>query len=289
MEIIITNDCPSSNDGNGEMGCRENCRNQDFTGDKELIVASFGTSFFETRIRTICAIEDRMEQEFPDFSIRRAFTSEMIIRKLKKSYNINIDNLEEALLRGLRNGVKEIVVQPTLLMDGIEYHKVNEIVDRFRSSFETVSVGAPLLNTRDDLFDLTKCLTDRLAQFDDGKTAVCLMGHGTEAQSNEVYAEFEQVLHEMGHKNYCIGTVEAKPNVYDLLNKIRGLDVNRVVLMPLMIVAGDHATNDMAGSDESSWKSIFEKAGYSVACVMEGLGEFQDVQNIFVRHVRALI
>ena len=258
-------------------------RNQDGIGEKELLVVSFGTSFNDNRRETIGAIEGALEEAFPDWSVRRAFTSQIIIDHVKSRDGEVIDNVTEALERAVANGVKELVVQPTHLMDGFEYHDLVDEIAQYSDAFERVAVGAPLLTTDDDFDAVADAIFTATAQYDDGETAICFMGHGTEAASNAVYEKMQGVL---GVGNYYIGTVEAEPTVEDVLAAVRQGSYKRVVLRPLMVVAGDHANNDMAGDDEDSWKSVFEAAGYEVECVLEGLGSLESIQQLYVAHAR---
>ena len=261
-------------------------RNQDGIGDKELLVVSFGTSYNNSRRETIGAIEDALAEAFPDWSVRRAFTSQIIIDHVKNRDGEVIDNVTEALERAAANGVKRLVVQPTHLMDGYEYNDLAEELARYADAFECVELGAPLLSTDEDFHAVAAAVADAMADYDDGETAIVLMGHGTEAESNRVYEQMQGILDAKGLDNYFIGTVEAEPTVEDVLAAVKSGDYRRVVLRPLMVVAGDHANNDMAGDDEDSWKSVFEAAGYEVECVLEGLGSVEAIQQLYVKHAK---
>lgn len=267
----------------------DNVRNQDEIGENELMVVSFGTSFNDNRRLTIGAIEAAMEEAFPDFSVRRGFTSQIIIDHVKSRDNIAIDNVGEALERASKNGVKNLVIQPTHLMNGLEYNDVvNEAAD-YSDAFTQIAIGEPLLTSDDDFKAVIKAITEDTAQYDDGETAICFMGHGTEAESNLVYSRMQDMLTEAGYENYYIGTVEAAPTLEDVLAAVQKGSYKKVVLQPLMIVAGDHANNDMAGGEEDSWKSVFEKAGYEVTCNLRGLGEMEAIHQLFVAHAQAAI
>ena len=265
----------------------DNPRNQDGIGEKELMVVSFGTSFNDNRRLTVGAIEEAMEKAFPDYSVRRGFTSQIIIDHVKSRDGEIIDNVGEALDRAVANGVKTLVVQPTHLMDGFEYNDLVNELAQYADAFESVSIGSPLLTSDEDFQVVAETIVEATASYDDGKTAICFMGHGTEADSNAVYAKMQQVLTDGGHEHYYVGTVEASPTVEDVLALVQAGEYQRVVLRPLMIVAGDHANNDMAGDEEDSWKSIFEAAGYEVVCQVNGLGELESIQNLLVDHARA--
>ena len=262
-------------------------RNQDGIGEQELLVVSFGTSFNDSRRLTIGAIEGSLAESFPDWSVRRGFTSQIIIDHVLSRDGVAIDNVTEALNRAADNGVKTLVVQPTHLMDGFEYNDLVDELAGFADAFEAIAVGEPLLSSEEDFAAVAEAIAQATAEYDDGETAICFMGHGTEAESNGVYAKMQQVLSEAGYDNYFIGTVEAEPSVEDLLAAVQAGDYKRVVLRPLMIVAGDHANNDMAGDEEDSWKSVFESAGYEVECVLSGLGELEAIRDLFVQHAQA--
>lgn len=267
----------------------DNVRNQDEIGEKELLVASFGTSFNDNRRLTIGAIENAMEKAFPDYSVRRGFTAQIIIDHVERRDGIHIDNMDEALERAINNGVKTLVVQPTHLMNGLEYEELTGQLAEYADSFEQIAVGEPLLTSDDDFNRVMKAIVEATAEYDDGETAICFMGHGTEAASNEVYGKMQDLLKANGYDNYYVGTVEAEPSLEDVLTAVQAGDYKKVVLEPLMIVAGDHANNDMAGDEEDSWKTEFENAGYEVTCILRGLGELPEIQQILVEHAQKAI
>ena len=258
--------------------------NADEIGEKELLVVSFGTSFNDSRRMTIGGIERALQKAFPDWSVRRAFTSQIIIDHVKNRDGEVIDNVAEALDRAVENGVKTLVVQPTHLMHGYEYTDLVEELAGYADAFESITVGEPLVNSEEDFALTAAVLADVTADYDDGKTAIVYMGHGTEAASNEIYGKMQQLMTAAGYENYFIGTVEAEPSVDDVLTLVQAGSYERVVLRPMMIVAGDHANNDMAGDEEDSWKSVFETAGYDVECVLQGLGQSRVIQQMFVQH-----
>lgn len=267
----------------------DNVRNQDEIGEKELLVASFGTSFNDNRRLTIGAIENAMEKAFPDYSVRRGFTAQIIIDHVERRDGIHIDNMDEALERAINNGVKTLVVQPTHLMNGLEYEELTGQLAEYADSFEQIAVGEPLLTSDDDFNRVMKAIVEATAEYDDGETAICFMGHGTEAASNEVYGKMQDLLKANGYDNYYVGTVEAEPSLEDVLTAVQAGDYKKVVLEPLMIVAGDHANNDMAGDEEGSWKTEFKNAGYEVTCILRGLGELPEIQQILVEHAQKAI
>ena len=263
--------------------------NQDEIGENEILVVSFGTSFNDSRRLTIGAIENAIREAFPDWSVRRAFTSQIIIDHVNKRDGVKIDNVKEALDRAVDNGVKNLVVQPTHLMAGLEYHDLEEEVMSYADAFESITMGENLLAEDGDFEEVAKIITARTAEYDDGETAICFMGHGTEAESNAVYAKMQEVLTADGFENYFVGTVEATPSLEDVMAAVGEGEYKRVVLMPLMVVAGDHANNDMAGDEEDSWKSQFEAKGYSVECVLEGLGQNEEIQQLYVEHLQKFV
>ena len=261
-------------------------RNEDQIGDQELLVVSFGTSYNDSRRLTIGGIESRLEKDYPEWSVRRGFTSQIIIDHVLRRDGEKIDNVTEALDRAIDNGVKTLLVQPTHLMHGFEFTDLVEELAEYADAFDKIIVGEPLLSSEEDFSAVADIITEATKEYDDGKTAICFMGHGTEAESNEIYARMQKVLEDKGFENYFVGTVEAEPSVEDVLEAVQEGGYERVVLRPLMIVAGDHANNDMAGDEEDSWKSVFEAAGFEVVCVVEGLGQLEGVQEIFSRHVQ---
>lgn len=263
-------------------------RNQDNIGENELLVLSFGTSFNDSRRLTIGAIENSLESAFPDYSVRRGFSANIVIDHINRRDNILIDDIDAALKRAVDNGVKNLVIQPTHLMNGIEY---NEIVDKtaaYSDAFEKVVFGAPLLTSDEDFERVEKAIVDWTSEYDDGNTAICFMGHGTEADSNYVYEKMQKLLKDNGHTNYFIGTVESSPTLDDVMNAVKSGGYKKVILEPLMVVAGDHANNDMAG-DEDSWKTAFEDEGFEVECLLRGLGENEAIRQIYVDHAQVAI
>lgn len=273
----------------------DNTRNEDGIGEKELLVVSFGTSFNDSRRMTIGGIEAALEKNFSDYSVRRGFTSQIIIDHVKKRDNVAIDNVKEALDRAVDNGVKTLVIQPTHLMNGLEYNDVVDEVAAYADQFDKVVIGQPLLTSDADYDAVVKAITDATKDYDDGRTAICFMGHGTEAESNAVYAKMQDKLTAGGFNNYYVGTVEAEPTLDDVVAMVKEGGYEKVVLSPLMIVAGDHANNDMAGDEDDTWKKTFEKEGFEVEIVMNdegnirGLGELEAIQNIFVQHAQEAI
>ena len=268
---------------------KDNPRNQDNIGENELLVLSFGTSFNDSRRLTIGAIEDQLEKSFPDYSVRRGFTANIVIDHVEKRDGEKIDDINEALKRAVDNGVKNLVVQPTHLMNGLEYDELKGDIAQYSDAFDKVAIGQPLLSSDEDFSRVENAIVDWTKDYDDGETAIVFMGHGTSADSNAVYQKMQDLLTKDGHTNYFVGTVEATPSLDDVLAAVKKGNYKRVVLEPLMVVAGDHANNDMAGDDKDSWKSQFEAAGYQVECLLRGLGENETIRQIYVEHAQAAI
>ena len=268
----------------------DNVRNQDEIGDNELLVVSFGTSYNDSREVTIGAIEKAIEEANPDYEVRRAFTSQIIIDKLKERDGLEIDNVEEALDRAVADGIKTLVVQPTHLMNGFEYTDLETALKDYEGKFDKVVLAQPLLSSDADFDAVISAITEHTESYDDGETAICFMGHGTEADSNAVYAKLQEKITAAGFENYFVGTVEAEPSLEDVIAAVKEKgSYKKVVLEPLMVVAGDHANNDMAGDEEDSWKSTFEAEGFEVECLLEGLGQNEAIQKIYVEHTKEAI
>lgn len=285
-ETVAQDDDENYDTGDASL---DDIRNQDDIGDNELLVLSFGTSYNDSRRLTIGAIESDLDAAFPDFSVRRGFTANIIIDHVQKRDGILIDDVDAALNRAVDNGVKTLVVQPTHLMHGLEYDELVEAVGEYADAFDKVVFGEPLLSSDDDFARVEKAITEWTSEYDDGETAICFMGHGTEAESNEVYQQMQDLLTADGYDNYYVGTVEASPSLEDVLAQVKEGNYKRVILEPLMVVAGDHANNDMASDEEGSWKSAFEEAGYEVECLLRGLGENEAIRQIYVDHAQAAI
>lgn len=257
--------------------------------DQAILVVSFGTSYNDSRDITIGAVEQAIADAFPDYEVRRAFTSDIIMDILADRDNLEIDTVEEALERAAADGIKTLIVQPTHLMNGFEYTDLANALTDYADSFEQLALAEPLLTSDADFDAVAEAITAGTAAYADGNTAVCFMGHGTEAESNSVYAKLQDVLTARGYFDYYIGTVEATPTLDDVVAAVDAGEYSKVVLQPLMVVAGDHANNDMAGDEEGSWKDVFTKAGYEVECVIRGLGQLEAIQDIYVAHTQAAI
>ena len=290
---------------------KDDPRNEDNIGDNELLVVSFGTSFNDSRVKDIKGIEDALQAAYPDWSVRRAFTAQIIINHVQARDGEKIGNMQQAMDRAVANGVKNLVVQPTHLMHGAEYDEMMEMIDEYRDKFESVAVAEPLLGEvgadatviNEDKEAVAKAVTAEAvatAGYDsveaaakDG-TAFVFMGHGTSHTAKVSYSQMQTAMQTLGYDNVFIGTVEGEPestSCENVIEAVKAAGYTKVVLRPLMVVAGDHANNDMAGADEDSWLSQFEASGAfdSVDCQIAGLGGVADVQQLYVAHTKAAI
>jgi sirohydrochlorin cobaltochelatase len=290
---------------------KDDPRNQDEIGENELLVVSFGTSFNDSRAEDIKGIEDALAEAFPDWSVRRAFTAQIIINHVQARDDEQIDNMQQALDRAVANGVKNLVVQPTHLMHGAEYDEMVEAIDAYKDKFESVAIAEPMLGEvgddatviNDDKAAVAQAITDEAvkeagydsmeAAAEDG-TAFVFMGHGTSHTANVTYDQMQTQMENLGFTNAFIGTVEGEPEdtaCDEVINKVKDAGFKKVILRPLMVVAGDHANNDMAGDDDDSWKSMFEASGDfdEIDCQIEGLGRIDAVEQLYVAHTQAAI
>ena len=290
---------------------KDDPRNQDEIGENELLVVSFGTSFNDSRAEDVKGIEDALAEAYPDWSVRRAFTAQIIINHVEARDGENIDNMQQALDRAVENGVKNLVVQPTHLMHGAEYDEMTEAINGYKDKFESVAIAEPMLGEvgddatviNDDKKAVAQAITDEAckeAGFDsmdaaaEAGTAFVFMGHGTSHTANVTYDQMQTQMEDLGFKNAFIGTVEGKPEdtaCDKVIEKVKEAGYKNVVLRPLMVVAGDHANNDMAGDDEDSWKSQFVASGNfeNVDTQIAGLGRIEAVEQIYVDHTKAAI
>ena len=288
---------------------KDDPRNQDEIGEKELLVVSFGTSFNDSRVADIKSIEDALQEANPDWSVRRAFTAQIIINHIQARDGEKIDNMEQALERAVANGVKQLVVQPTHLMHGAEYDEMCAAIDKVRDKFESVEIAEPMLGEVGS--DATVITADKeagakavvaaalsesgyesTAAAKEAGVAYVLMGHGTAHVAKVTYSQMAAQMDKLGYENVFIGTVEGEPedtSCEAVIAAVKEAGYTTVVLRPLMVVAGDHANNDMAGADEDSWKTMFEAAGFTVNCQISGLGRIADVQALYVAHTKAAI
>lgn len=254
--------------------------------EKVLLAVSFGTSFNENRDLTIGAIETELKNAYPDYQVRRAFTSQMIMAKLAKRDGLHIDNVEQAMKNLIRDGVKEVVIQPTHVMPGYEYDGAIAEAMMYKDQFKTFRIGRPLLSDDRDFEEVADIVVKQNLAFRDGHTAIVLVGHGSEHEANSVYTKFQEVLDAKGCHDFVIGTVEASPTLEDVYERVKKMDVQNVILRPFMVVAGDHATNDIAGDEDDSWNTFFTKHAYQVKAFVEGLGQIEDIRKLYVRHAQ---
>ena len=288
---------------------KDDPRNQDEIGEKELLVVSFGTSFNDSRVADIKSIEDALQEANPDWSVRRAFTAQIIINHIQARDGEKIDNMEQALERAVANGVKQLVVQPTHLMHGAEYDEMCAAIDKVRDKFESVEIAEPMLGEvgsdatiiNADKEAVAKAVVaaalsesgyESTAAAKEAGVAYVLMGHGTAHVAKVTYSQMATQMDKLGYENVFIGTVEGEPedtSCEAVIAAVKEAGYTTVVLRPLMVVAGDHANNDMAGADEDSWKTMFEAAGLTVNCQISGLGRIADVQALYVAHTKAAI
>ena len=249
---------------------------------KGILVVSFGTSHIDTMEKTITVIEQAIARQFQEWSVYRAFTSRMIVRKLKRTENMEIDTVEEALRRMAADGISEVIVQPTHIINGIENDRMMEDLMEHMSLFRKIRVGKPLLSSVDDYKKAIHGVMSEVG-LETGEMLV-LMGHGTDHHANSAYPTLEYTFHALGYNQVLVGTVESFPELKNVMAKLEIAEKKKVALMPFMLVAGDHAKNDMAG-EEDSWKSELEDAGYKVRVIMKGLGEFEGIRKIFLEHI----
>lgn len=254
------------------------------TGKKGILAVSFGTSVNETREKTIDAIEKNFRETFPDHSLYRAWTSNIIIRKLKKRDGVQIDTVAEAMERMLADEVTDVVVQPTHVINGVENDRMIADAMAFQDRFQTIAFGSPLLTSDEDSTEVIKAVMAEFEGFPENE-ALVFMGHGTTHYANSIYAALDYKFKDMGYKNVFLGTVEAYPSLETLMKLVRAHGAKRVTLAPFMVVAGDHAMNDMSSEDEGSWRSQFEAAGFEVDCVLKGLGEYEGIRRLYAKHI----
>ena len=255
---------------------------------KAILVVSFGTSFEETRKVTIDAIEQEIARAYPDCTVYRAWTSKMILKKLMKRDGIHYDNVKEAFARMREDGITDVIVQPTHVINGIENDLMTQDALAYKKDFHSILFGDPLLTTVEDNDYVIRAIREEFADLKEDEVLV-LMGHGTTHYSNSIYAALDYTFKDRGCPNIFLGTVEAYPSMQSLLHMVEKYNPRRVVLAPFMIVAGDHAKNDMAGDDPESWRCQFEAAGFPVSCVLKGLGEYPSIRRLFVDHVQAAV
>lgn len=257
-------------------------------GKKGLLAVSFGTSVNVARKKNIDAIEKDLKEAFPDHTLYRAWTSKMIIKKLRERDYIQIDTVTEAMERMSADGIKEVVIQPTHVINGIENEQMTAEALSYQEHFASIRFGAPLLSSEEDFCAVIRAVME---EFEDisKEEALIFMGHGTTHHANSTYTALDRRFEDMGYRNVFLGTVEAYPSMETLMKQVHAYGAKRVILAPFMVVAGDHALNDMSGDDADSWRSRFEAAGFHVNCVLKGLGEYKGIRNLYIKHVQDVL
>lgn len=245
---------------------------------KAIIEASFGTSHLDALENSVLALKKTIEKSFPDYEVFIALTSKMVLSALKKQ-GVNFDTVDEMLARLKNDGFDEVIIQPTHIISGIEYEMLTDAAEKFKGDFASIKVGSPLLESKTDMEKVCRIIAEKFPN-----ETVILMGHGTEHSANEAYTEFRKVCTELGFGNIYTATVEAEPTLDDVIGELKLCGKKKVTVMPLMLVAGDHAKNDMAGE----WKEQLEAAGFEVNCVLKGLGEYPEIREIYCEHIKAM-
>lgn len=257
-----------------------------------ILIASFGTSYKDTRKKTIDAIEETIQNAYPCIPIYTAWTSKMITAKLFHTTGEKIYSVNEALEQMKQDKISHVFIQPTHMINGIEFELLKKDAEKQKTAFESISFGKPLLSSTDDFKKLIRIITDEFSEIlntqADTDTALILMGHGTEHHSNTGYAALDYMFKETGYKNVHVGTVEAYPSLKQIIPLLENASIKTVHLAPLMIVAGEHAKCDMAGAARGSWLSLLEHAGYNVICHLKGLGEYPAVRQLFLEHLKEI-
>lgn len=252
---------------------------------KALVVVSFGTSFDEA-VPAIINIEETCKKAFPDYDFYRAYTSGMIIRKLKRTKNLIINSPEEVMEKLVDEGYEEVICQPTHIINGSEYEKMIRMLEPYKAQIPVIRVGRPLLTEEDDYKKTCQIMMKELHAPLKEDEAFVLMGHGSEHHSNSAYCQFENMLRDLGYENTYVGTVEGFPGLDYVIRRLKLREIKKVYLMPLMVVAGDHARNDLAGEDEDSWDSMLKAEGFTTEIMLKGMGEIDAVAELFVEHLR---
>ncbi|MDD2979813.1 MAG: sirohydrochlorin cobaltochelatase [Hespellia sp.] len=255
---------------------------------KAILIVSFGTTHNDTRAVTIDAIEQAAREAFPQYQIYRGWTSKMIISRLKKRDNIHIPTVSEAMAAMSKDGITDVIVQLTHIINGIENEQMIADALAFQKSFHSIRFGNPLLTTTQDHHKAIRAIAHEFPDLP-ADTALVLMGHGTTHFANSVYAALDYTFKDLGYSNIFLGTVEAYPSMESLIKMVKSYGAKKIILAPFMIVAGDHAKNDMSGEDEDSWYYQFKQAGYDVKCVLKGLGEYPEIRDLLMEHISDVI
>lgn len=252
--------------------------------NQAILVVSFGTTFQDTLEKNIVPTEQALQAAFPQRKLARAFTSGVVMRRLRQRHGMEVDDVPQALQRLVEEGITDVVIQPTHIMNGEEYDKLCRLAEPFAASLKRLKMGSALLTSAEDFQLVVQALCQYIPQPKPGQ-AIVFMGHGTSHSANAVYAALEYVFRDMGRTDVAIGTVEGYPGFEEVCRRLKEMgDIQEVICAPLMMVAGDHARNDLAGDEEDSWKSMLQERGYQVSCQLMGLGEMPEIREIFVRH-----
>lgn len=253
---------------------------------RAILVVSFGTSYSQSREKTIGAIEKAIEETYPAYEVRRAFTSQTVINKLFQN-NIYIDNVQQAMERLVADGFGTVICQPTHIVNGNEYDEMIEQIKPFKPNFEHLEFGTPLLTSSEDYQDVVKAIKKELNI--NARDALVLMGHGTQHYSNSAYAALDYAFKDDEQKNVFVGTVEAYPSIKSVIKGVKSYRPRKVYLTPFMITSGDHVNNDMVGNNQNSWQFILKQEGFDVEPILKGLGEYEAIRDIYVKHVEEAI
>ena len=252
---------------------------------KAILIVSFGTTYESALKNSIEVIENTIADAFLEYDIKRAFTSGMIINSLKKR-EIIVDTIEDAIKKLIADGYSKTIIQPTHIIDGEEYDKMHSIAKKYKDSFISLKIGAPLLSS---YIYIEKVCNFFKEKFPEKESALLLMGHGTKHCANKIYLDLDKICQKLGYKNIFIGTVEAEPSINDVINKLKLSGYKKVTITPLMFVAGDHAHNDLAGNSSVSWKSLLEAEGFEVTTIIKGLGEYSEIREMYLEHLNCTI
>lgn len=250
--------------------------------NRAILVVSFGTSYEETRQKNIISLELAIAERFPEYRVYSAYTSS-IVRKILNKRNIQVDDVPTAMEKMAQDGISEVIIQPTHMLYGIEYEKLQSQIDKAAQRFTKVKLGRPLLSDIDNLKEVVRIISNEIKT--DNDSAVLLAGHGTPHFSNMVYPALDYIAKAEGHNQLYIGTVEGYPDLHTVISQIKRSGYKKVLLTPLMLVAGDHAVNDIASEGENSWKAVLEKQGFQVKCIIKGLGEYQGIRDMYFVHI----
>lgn len=254
-----------------------------FMSDKALLVVSFGTTYPQAQ-RAIVQIEEYLASRFPDYDFYRAFTSGMVINKLKRTQGIEVWNPEQAMEELKNRGYRQVLCQTLHVIPGQEYDKMRSMLRKFQGDFDSIRVGKPMLFSKEDYEKSASALLEEMPSLQPGE-ALVLMGHGTEHFANSAYSQLENMFYFLGHPHVLVGTVEGFPGLDYVRKRLKEQDIRKVYLAPFMIVAGDHAQNDLGGNEEDSWKSILEQDGYETQVLLQGLGELPQISRLFGEHL----